>query len=63
MQAQYVVLAMAENYNWTKLCTFVVSLRKTGYDGDIVMFVSENLDSFTKLKMAEYSVSWIPVVG
>ena len=52
------VLAVMKNVNWHDVDCFIVSLRRTGYSGRVVMFV-ENITEDARTKLKEFGVELV----
>lgn len=57
--AKDLILGMVMNYDWRVIEPFFVSLRRTGFTGDVAIFVS-NISDFVLKKLNEYGVTTIP---
>jgi hypothetical protein len=55
------VLGLAAGYSWETVRVFVLSLRRSGFSGDIVLFVGEDIDAPTIAMLRQYGVRFISV--
>src|SRR6516225_5236962 len=53
------ILGQAYNYNFEQLAPFVLSLRRTGYTGEVVLFVNK-VDDDTQKRLREHGVEVRP---
>nr|WP_295871858.1 hypothetical protein [uncultured Chitinophaga sp.] len=53
------ILGMAMNYNWGTLKNFICSLRQTDYAGEVILFVSPDLDAETRAALTRQSIQYI----
>lgn len=58
-QTKDLIMGMMMNYDWKMIEPFFVSLRKSGFGGDVVIFVS-NISNTVQEKLQEYGVTTIP---
>ncbi|MDD4600557.1 hypothetical protein SDC9_13773 [bioreactor metagenome] len=58
-QLKDLIMGMVMNYDWNMIEPFFVSLRRSGFSGDVVIFVSNIADTVSQ-KLQEYNVTIIP---
>ncbi|MGI6091616.1 MAG: hypothetical protein GX348_11485 [Veillonellaceae bacterium] len=58
-QTKDLIMGMVMNYDWNMIEPFFVSLRKSGFSGDVVIFVSNTTDNVQQ-KIQEYGVTVVP---
>jgi len=51
-------MALASYYSWEDLKPFFLSLEKTGYDGDVVLFI-DHIDEYTQMKLTNLNINMI----
>ncbi len=55
------VMGLAAGYSWETVSVFVLSLRGSGFSGDIVLFFGEDTDATTIAMLRQYGVEFINV--
>lgn len=58
-QTKDLIMGMVMNYDWNMIEPFFVSLRKSGFSGDVVIFVA-NISDTVQQKLQEYGVTVVP---
>lgn len=58
-QTKDLIMGMVMNYDWNMIEPFFVSLQKSGFSGDVVIFVS-NIGGAVQQKLQDYGVTIMP---
>ena len=53
MRKKNLIMGIIQNYDFEDLKAFIVSIRKTSFEGDIILFIKD-IDKLTQKKLMRY---------